>query len=79
MAKVMLTTKDNPYNPFVDFDSWLYYDESRGYFTNALLGRIVVYSDELSDVDKERAIETAIDEIITLDPTLNYKKIKKTE
>ena len=32
MSKVcMLTTVDNPFNPFKDFDSWLMFDNEKGY------------------------------------------------
>lgn len=77
MSKVMLTTVDNPFNPHNDYDEWLSYDESKGYFTNALLARVVVYSDELPEPDQDLAIETAINEIIKEDALLLYKKIYK--
>jgi hypothetical protein len=76
MAKFMLTTVDNPFNPFKEFDQWLSYDESQGYFSNALLARVATYSDELSEADQDLAIESAINDIIKEDATLLYKKIK---
>lgn len=77
MAKHMLSTLDNPYDPFTEFDEWLGYDESLGYFTPALLARVAVYGEELSEVDQDLAIEYAIDEIIKEDPTLKYIKLTK--
>jgi len=77
MPKVMLTTIDNPYNPHEHWKEWLSYDESKGYFTNALLARVVFYSDDLPEPDQDLAIETAIDEIIKEDALLLYKKIYK--
>ena len=77
MAKHMLTTIDNPYDPFTEFDEWLGFDESSGYFTSALLARVVMYSEELSEADQDLAIEYAINEIIKEDPTLKYTKLTR--
>lgn len=60
----MLTTVDNPYNPFTHFDEWYAWDESSGYHSTGLLARIVVTSDDLSEADQSLAIENAIDEIV---------------
>lgn len=73
----MLTTLDNPFDPTVDFDAWLNYDEGQGYNSCAYLARIARSSDELSDEDQQLAIEQAIDEIVKLNLTGNYKKIVK--
>lgn len=61
----MLTTVDNPYNPFTQYDEWNAYDIGQGYYTNGLLARIVITSDELSENDQIKAINDAIDEIIS--------------
>jgi hypothetical protein len=60
----MLTTVDNPYSPFTEFDKWFAFDTAAGYNTSAFLARIVKTSEELSDTDQEQAIELAIDEIV---------------
>ena len=44
----MITTIDNPYNPFTNFDEWYEYDESKGYCTSGYLSRIVRTSDDLT-------------------------------
>lgn len=59
-----LSTVDNPYNPFTQFDEWYGWDEAHGYHSCALLGRIVRTSDSLSDADNSNAIESAIEEIV---------------
>jgi hypothetical protein len=64
MASVMLSTVDNPYNPFTHFQDWYNFDTRAGYHTTSFLARIVNSSDELSEPDQERAIEFAIDEIV---------------
>ena len=78
MAKVMLTTFDNPYDPFEQFDSWYLFDVEKGYNTCDLLGRIARTSEQLSDVENDEEIERAIDEIIKYDFINIYKKVKQT-
>lgn len=73
---VMLTTIDNPYNPFTNFNEWRIYDESKGYFTCAYLARIAKTSNELSEVDEDLAIEEAIDEILKFNVLGIYKKVE---
>ncbi len=60
----MLTTVDNPYNPFTHFDEWNAYDTGAGYHTLSFLARVTVTSLELSEADQAVALETAMDEII---------------
>ena len=73
----MLTTIDNPHDPFDDYDQWLAYDLRHGHNTNSYLARIVVTSDELSETDQELAIETAIDEIIYENVNGLYRKVSR--
>lgn len=75
MAKAMLTTVDNPFNPFNQFDSWLSYDMDHGYGTCAYLARIARTSDQLSDAENDREVERAIDEILKYDFANMYKKV----
>lgn len=76
MAKCLLTTVDNPYDPYEQFQSWLMYDIDKGYNSCGLLDRIARTSDSFSDEENEREIERAIDEIIKYDFRNIYKKIK---
>lgn len=73
----MLTTVDNPYNPFTHFDEWNAFDEASGYYSNALLARIAITSDELSEADQQRALNDAIDEIVRINVSGVHRKIKK--
>lgn len=76
----MLTTKDNPYDPYTDFDNWYAYDEQAGYHTCSYLARIASTSPALSEKEIEDDTEAAIDEIIRIDPFGIYvKAIKKGE
>lgn len=71
----MLTTKDNPYNPFDNFDSWYMFDMDKGYNSSAYLDRIARTSDALSDEENMAEIERAIDEIILYDVQDLYRKV----
>lgn len=79
MALFAITTVDNPYDPIEDFDSWYQFDMSKGYNSCALLDRLALTSDQLTDKENQREIERAIDEIIKYDVLNIYKKIKKEE
>lgn len=77
MQQCALTTFDNPYDPFEQFDSWFLFDVEKGYNSCAYLGRIARTSDQLSDEENAIEIERAIDEIVRLDFMNVYKKVKK--
>ena len=73
----MLTTFDNPYNPFDDFTSWFMFDIEKGYNTCSYLGRMVNLSDDLCQKEVDEEVERAIDEIIFYDFRNIYKKVYK--
>jgi hypothetical protein len=75
----MLTTFDNPYNPFEQFTSWFLFDVEKGYNTCSYLGRIARTSDQLSEEENELEIERAIDEIIKYDFRNIYKKVTRQD
>lgn len=60
----MLSTKDNPYSPFDEFDQWYALDQRLGYNTPSLLARVAHTSSDLSEVDQQNAINEAIDDIL---------------
>lgn len=77
MLRSMLTTIDNPHNPFTNYDEWYEFDRSAGYHTPSFLARIAVVSDEVSDTDQSLAIESAIDEIVSENVSGLYRKVQK--
>ena len=77
MIECMLTTVDNPYDPFDQYDDWLRFDLEAGYSTNSYLARIAMLSESLSDKETSDEIERAIDEIIKYDFRNIYRKVKK--
>ena len=78
MVRCFLTTFDNPYSPYEQFEQWYQYDMDHGYNSSGLLMRLVEISSQFTDNENAYEIERAIDRIIAVDPTNNYKKLKIT-
>ena len=76
--EVMLTTFDNPFDPFEQFDSWFLFDVEKGYNTCSYLARIAKISDDMTQKEIDEENERAIDEIIRYDFLNIYKKVTKT-
>ena len=74
----MLTTFDNPYDPFEQFVLWDLYDKEKGYYTCSYLARIVKLSDDMTQKEENEEVERAIDEIIKHNPLNIYKKVRRT-
>lgn len=73
--KTMLSTIDNPFNPFKDFNSWFLFDVEKGYNSCAYLARIAKTSNEFTEKEEDEEIERAIDEIIKYDFMNLYIKV----
>lgn len=78
MSACALTTFDNPYDPFDQFDLWFLFDMDKGYNSCGYLARIARTSDEFSEEENNEEIERAIDEIIKYDFANIYRKVKRT-
>lgn len=76
-TEYMLTTVDNPYNPFTDFDAWLAFDIHMGYNTTAFLGRIAMVPDDLPEAYQSLAIQSAIDEIVKENVSGMWRKVSR--
>ena len=77
MRQCMLTTFDNPFDPFEQFTSWFLFDVEKGYNTCSYLDRIAKTTDSMSENEYSDEIERAIDEIIKYDFANIYKKVTK--
>lgn len=77
MSTCMLTTIDNPFDPFEQFTSWLLFDKEKGYDSSERLMRIANISDDMTQKEVDEEIERAIDEIIKYDFMNIYVKVKK--
>lgn len=78
MNNCALTTFDNPFNPFENFDEWFAFDVQHGYNTCGKLMRIANVENDMSEVEYNNEIERAIDEIIQYDFVELYRKVYNT-
>ena len=72
-----LTTIDNPYDPFTQFDEWYAYDTQKNYHTCELLARFARTSDELTEKENNEEINRAILEILSSDFGEMYKVVRE--
>lgn len=78
MVEYRLTTIDNPFDPFTQFDEWIMYDKDKGYDSSEYLARILTdLPENLSEEEKNSRISDAIDLILENDPLKIYKKVER--
>ena len=82
--EVMLSTIDNPYNPFDNFDQWYSYDEMKARQENrptccGYLARVDASSDEVSEAEQIQTMNDIIDEIIALNLSGKFIKLTRAE
>ena len=73
--ETFITTKDNPYDYWIQFDEWYAYDHAMGYYTLELLARLAPTSNDLSDSVNDELIDQAFDTMIRYNP--NYVRVHK--
>ena len=73
----MLTTIDNPFDPFEQFSSWFLFDVEKGYNSCGKLARIANVSESMSETEFNNEIDSAIDKLIKVDFLDIYKKVTK--
>ena len=77
MKETMLTTIDNPFDPFEQFTSWFLFDVEKGYNSCGRLMLIANVSEDMSTKEYNEAIDLAIDKLISLDFLGIYQKVTK--
>lgn len=77
LEEQMLTTIDNPYDPFTEWDDWFAYDEQKGYHTCGLLARMALTSVYLTEEENIIEINHAINNILELFPGM-YRTVKRS-
>ena len=76
-TEVMLTTFDNPFDPFDEFVPWFLFDVDKGYYTCSKIARIARNSEDFSTKEEDEDRIRAIDEIIDNDFLNIYKKVTR--
>lgn len=71
----MLSTSDNPYNPFTEFWKWYTFDIQHGYDTCGYLARVCEYSDDVSDREERLSLNDAIEDALRFNLTGNRIKV----
>lgn len=83
VRETALTTIDNPYSPFSQFDDWYSYDTEKGYDCCGYIDRMKTVLKEdttyLSEESEDSIIDNVIDEIVKVDPTKLFVKVEKTK
>ena len=73
----MLSTFDNPFNPFEQFDEWHRFDKDKGYDSCERVARIAAIAEDMTEKEVDVEVERAIDEIIKYDFMNVYKKVTR--
>ena len=75
VKETWVTTLDNPFDPFEDFENWKRFDEDQGYHTTSLLCRYLTDAPDISEDSRRKCVEDAVDEIVRFNFTGNYRKV----
>lgn len=76
-TEYMLTTVDNPYDPFTDFNAWMAFDIRMGYNTAGFLARVAMIADDMPESYQEEAIQRAMDEIVAENVSGMWRKVSR--
>ena len=74
MNDVFITTIDNPYDDFKQFDQWLNFDHQKGYFTTEYVARLARLAPDLSEEEERIEMESVFDKMIEWNGKF-YKKV----
>lgn len=72
-----LTTEDNPYNPFTQFEAWYLRDIQLGHNTCSRLARLTDNSGKLSEEEEKEDLDNAMNEMIKIFFLDNYYKVER--
>ena len=78
IVETFITTYDNPFDPFTNFNEWNSYDIQLGYNTCALIDRVYqafVDSNENDEIENEIKRVESMKRIVSLMPNV-YKLVK---
>lgn len=70
----VLSTNDNPYDPYTQWEDWYKFDMMKGYDCCGLVARMAHVSEYYSDEKNEKETLQAIEDIVNEQPLI-YKKV----
>lgn len=79
MEKYMLTTLDNPFDPFNEFTSWYMFDCEKGHNTSSRLARIANLDPEMSQKEIDEEMDRAMNLIIRYDVEDKFIKVQEKQ
>ena len=77
MSDVFITTHDNPFDYFKQFDEWYNFDQQKGYGTLEYVARLAKLSPDLSDEEQQIELEKVFDSMIEWNGNF-YRKVYST-
>lgn len=79
MADYMVTTIDNPWNPFTNYHNWLDFDMQHGYNTDQWIYILTRGSNDLPKEENEELIDAGVARLLELDPFGLHVKVYENE
>lgn len=76
-VECFVTTFDNPYNYFTQFDEWFAFDTSKGYYTCNKIARLVELKPSMTSIEEQNAIEDACKRFVDIDFMNLYRIIRR--
>ena len=73
---VAITTFDNPYDPFTEYEQWNIFDNLKGYCSEQRVASLAHYFDGMTAEEEDEEYENAIDRLVKVDFLNIYKKVK---
>lgn len=73
----MLSTADNPFDPFKNFDEWYAWDHLHGYDSPSLLARMCPNTNALTPNETREIINETIKRIVSNESFPNFICVKK--
>lgn len=78
MREYAVTTEDNPFNPFTQFDDWFNFDCDKSYYTCNKIARLSQNQrEDLDPIQQIIANNQVVDKLIACDFLGIYKRIER--
>lgn len=79
MGDYMITTLDNPWNPFTHYHEWLAHDTKNGYNTDQWIAFLTKTSNDLPRDERLEQIDAGVSRLLELDPFGLHVKVYEYE